>query len=165
VTVGEHVWGTAETADSPEMPTADGSIHGQRHARHVREDSTLTSDESGMSDCGSAEPTAEPTAVTHGDRIRRFAAWLVARIHAPDIWEDRPGLGKLVAYAHNGAGAPADGPLRTLEVWWFRLVCLPITAWAYGKAWALERPFRGWLVLLLQLGWWLLNIATLIRFL
>jgi hypothetical protein len=42
---------------------------------------------------------------------------------------------------------------------------LPITAWAYWKAWLLERPLRGALVLMLQLAWWLLNILTLVRWL
>jgi hypothetical protein len=88
----------------------------------------------------------------------------VTRFHPPDICGDRPGLRKLSAYARRGAGAPADGPLRTIQIWWFRLVCLPITAWTYWKAWALERPLRGTPVLIVQLAWWFLNIVTLIRF-
>jgi hypothetical protein len=118
-----------------------------------------------MSDCGSVDGTAEPFADTDSNRSGGFLARLLARIHPPDIWEDRPGLSKLAAYAHHGAGAPPDGPLRDAEIWWYRLVALPITAWAYWKAWLLERPVRGALVLMLQLAWWLLNIATLIRWL
>jgi len=89
----------------------------------------------------------------------------VARFHTPDICGDRPGLAKLAAYAHYGAGAPEGGPLRTGQIWWFRLVCLPITAWAYWKAWALERPLRGAPFLIVQLWWWLLNIAVFLHLL
>lgn len=150
------------------MPPVD-ERHTDASRVHVREDNTSTSDVSGMSDCGSAEPTAEPPADTDSDQKRgvgrRVGAWLRARFIRFDIAGDRPGLAKLTAYAHRGDGAPADGPLRTMQVWWFRLVCRPVTAWAYWKAWALERPFRGTPVLVVQIGWWLLNIATLIRFL
>jgi hypothetical protein len=100
-----------------------------------------------------------------GGRFERLCSRLVARFHPPDICGDRPGLAKLAAYARHGAGAPAGGPLRTGQIWWFRLVCLPITAWAYWKAWALERPFRGMPVLIVQGAWWLLNIATLLHLL
>lgn len=135
----------------------------------MREISTPASGESGTPDCGSAEATADPTADTDGDqtgdRTGGFATRLLARFHPPDICDDRPGLAKLSAYAYHGAGAPADGPLRELQIWWFRLVCRPITAHAYWKAWALERPLRGMAVLIVQLGWWLLNIATLVRLL
>jgi hypothetical protein len=89
----------------------------------------------------------------------------LGRLHPPDICGDRPGLAKLSAYAHHGAGAPPGGPLRSAQIWWFRSVCLPITAWAYWKAWALERPLRGAPVLIVQVGWWLLNLVTLARFL
>lgn len=159
-------WGwTAETADLPQDPSADEDRTPvtRDHARdtRVREDSTLTSDESELSDCDSADAAAEPSAVTEGDR----RGWFWARFHRPDIFENRPGLSQLAAYAYRGAGAPADGPLRTGSIWWYRLVAFPITAWAYQKAWALERPFRGWPVLIVQIGWLALNIATLVHFL
>lgn len=170
MTGSEDRYGTADTADESQWPGAGGSNVpvSRAHARvtGVREDSTSTSDESGMSDCGSAEGTAEPSAVTKRDRIRAWVARRLARFHPPDTWgEDRPGLAKLFAYAYRGAGAPADGPLRDGAIWWYRLVAFPVTAWAYQKAWMLERPFRGSLVLIVQIAWLGLNIATLIHFL
>lgn len=133
---------------------------------HVREDNTSTSNESGMSDCGSADGTAEPSADTDSNRGGGFVARFLARFHPPDIWaKDRPALAKLRAYAYRGAGAPADGPLRTGQIWWNRLVALPITAKAYWQAWLVERPFRGTLVIAAQLVWWLLNIITLVHLL
>jgi hypothetical protein len=112
---------------------------------------------------GSAEPAPGEAAAVSGDRRNGRLARFVKRFHPPDICGDRPGLAKLFAYARYGAGAPADGPLRTIQIWWFRLVCRPVTASAYWKAWALERPLRGTPVLIVQIGWWLLNIVTLIR--
>ncbi|TDB79708.1 hypothetical protein E1264_35120 [Actinomadura sp. KC216] len=108
------------------------------------------------------EPGAAAAAeqVDAGGRIGRLCSRLVGGVHPPDIWEDRPGLAKLAAYARHGVGAPEKGPLRTGQLWWFRLVCLPITAWAYWKAWALERPLRGAPFLIVQVWWWLLNIAV-----
>ncbi|URN01227.1 hypothetical protein LUW76_46890 [Actinomadura madurae] len=106
-------------------------------------------------------PAAPPAQVAAGGRVGRWCSWLLAGAHPPDIWEDRPGLAKLAAYARHGAGAPdGGGPLRTGQIWWFRLVCLPITAWAYWKAWALERPLRGAPFLIVQCWWWLLNLAV-----
>jgi hypothetical protein len=114
-----------------------------------------------MSDCGSADDTAEPSADTDSNRSRGFAGRFLARFGPPDIWGDRPGLAKLYAYAYRGEGAPAEGPLRTGQIWWYRLVALPITAKAYWQAWMVERPFRGALVLAAQIVWWVLNIVTL----
>ncbi|RFS84130.1 hypothetical protein D0T12_18395 [Actinomadura spongiicola] len=108
---------------------------------------------------------AEGAAEVAGGRIGRLCSWLMAGVHPPDIWGDRPGVAKLAAYARHGGGAPADGPLRTGQIWWFRLVCLPITAWAYWKAWALERPMRGVPVLIVQVWWWLLNMAVFLHLL
>ncbi|WP_433474961.1 hypothetical protein ACQPZP_40840 [Spirillospora sp. CA-142024] len=107
--------------------------------------------------CGAAETPPDAGA---GGRIGRLCSRLLAGAHPPDIWGDRPGLAKLAAYARQGAGTPETGPLRTGQIWWFRLVCLPITAWAYWKAWALERPLRGVPFLIVQVWWLLLNIAA-----
>jgi hypothetical protein len=164
VTFGDPARGTAETADGPRWPSEDEVITDDARG-HVREDNTSTSDESGMPDCGSADGTAEPPADTDSDRSSGLVARWLGRFHPPDIWGDRPGLSKLAAYAHHGSVAPAAGPMRAAEIWWYRLVGFPITAWAYWKAWLLERPLRGTPVLILQLAWWSLNIATLARLL
>lgn len=164
MTFGGDWGGTAETAEVPRMPIDDEVIAPDTRDARSREDTTSTSDESGMPECGSADATADPTADTDSDRSRGFVARLLARFGPPDIAGDRPGLAKLSAYAHYGAGAPADGPLRDMQLLWFRWVCRPITAWTYWKAWALERPFRGFLVLVAQIGWWVLNIITVAHF-
>lgn len=149
----------AEPADGPPRPAAD-ALHRVGDTRRVPTGGAPASD---VPECGAAEATAEAGA---GGRVGRLCSRLVAGVRPPDIWGDRPGLARLAAYARYGVGAPAgDGPLRTGQIWWFRLVCLPIAAWAYWKAWALERPLRGAPVLIVQAGWWLLNIATLIRLL
>lgn len=169
MTVSEDWGGTAETADEAPYPSEEGvnTPVARDHARdtRVREDNTSASGEPDMPDCGTADPAADPTAVADGNRSGGFRTRILAHIHLPDIWDDRPGVTKLTAYARHGAGAPPGGPLRTIQIWWFRLVCLPITVSAYWKAWALERPLRGTPVLIVQIVWWLLNIATLIRFL
>jgi hypothetical protein len=166
VTVGDGWGGTAETADEPRPPFVDEVIAPDTRDARSREDTTSTSEEPDMSDCGSADESAPSTADTDSSRKPGFVGQFLARSHPPDIWEkDRPALAKLQAYAQHGAGAPAEGPLRDVQVWWFRLVTRPNTAWAYWKAWALERPFRGCLFLLAQLAWWALNIITLVHLL
>jgi hypothetical protein len=161
---------TAETADRPQAPVlGEGGTDVTRgHAgdTRVREDNTSTSDVSAMSDCGSAEPTAEPTADTDSDRRRgdggRVGAWLWARFVRFDIAQDRPGLAKIAAYAYHGAGAPADGPLRDAQIRWYRLVA-PVIGWLYWQAWALERPFKGVPVLIWRLVWLVLDIDVAVH--
>lgn len=165
MTIGDAAGWTAETANRPLMPPVDES-HTDVSRVHVREDNTSTSGVSGMSDCGSAEPTAEPTADTDSDQKRgvggRVGAWLWSRCVQFDIAQDRPGLEKIAAYAYHGAGAPADGPLRDFQIRWHRLVA-PVIGWCYWQAWALERPFRGVPVLIVRLVWLVLDIAVAVH--
>lgn len=156
----------ADPADGPPPPAVDTS-HRAGDTRRVPIGGMPTGDAPAgdapeVAAGGAAEAASQ---MGTGGRIGRLCSRLVAGAHSPDIWGDRPGLAKLAAYARHGAGAPADGPLRTGQIWWFRLVCLPVTAWAYWKAWALERPLRGVPVLIVQCWWWLLNIAVFLHLL
>ncbi|CNE78120.1 Uncharacterised protein [Mycobacterium tuberculosis] len=146
----------AGSADGPPPPAVDAA-HRAGDTRRVPTGGMPAGAAPGMPPRGAAEAASR---VGAGGRIGRLCCRLVAGAHPPDIWDDRPGLAKLAAYARHGAGTPESGPLRTGQIWWFRLVCLPITAWAYWKAWALERPLRGVPFLFVQTWWWLLNIAV-----
>jgi hypothetical protein len=44
-------------------------------------------------------------------------------------------------------------------------VARPVIARAYWQAWLIERPFRGFPVLIGKVVWWALSIATFIHFL
>ena len=178
MTFGDDAGGTAGTADRGPGPFVNGSHTpvSPGHARdaRVREDNTSTSVEPSMSDCVSPERTAEGAADTDSHHEERRAPGLVgrlwlrlwARCNPPDIWlHDRPSLQKVYAYAHHGEGAPKDGPLRDLQLWWYRHVARPVIARAYWQAWLIERPFRGFPVLIGKVVWWALSIATFIHFL
>ncbi|MFG2245511.1 hypothetical protein [Spirillospora sp. NPDC048823] len=151
----------ADPADGPPPPAVDTS-HRAGDTRRVPIGGMPAGDAPELAAGGAAEATSQRGA---GGRIGRLFSRMVAGAHPPDIWDDRPGLAKLAAYARHGAGAPENGPLRTGQIWWFRLVCLPITAWAYWKAWALERPLRGVPFLMVQVWWWLLNMAVFLHLL
>lgn len=155
-----HHAGAEGTAGSHGLPADAPDRAGD--TRRVPWDGVPADEVPDVSGCGAVEATAQGAA---GGRIGRLCRRLVAGVHPPDIWGDRPGLAKLAAYARRGVGAPDSGPLRTGQIWWFRLVCLPITAWAYWKAWALERPLRGVPVLIVQCWWWLLNMAAFLHLL
>lgn len=161
---------TAETAESAWVPSVDGSHAGATRDRGrdagAREDTTSTSDVPAMSDCGTAEPTAEPAAGTDSNQKRgaggRVRSWLWARFVGFDIAQDRPGLEKITAYAYRGAGAPADGPLRDFQIRWHRIAA-PFIGWHYWQAWALERPFRGVPVLIWRLVWLALDVVVAVH--
>lgn len=146
----------AGSADGPPWPAVDTAPRAG-DTQHLRTTGVNAASDEAVGGTGETAPR------NSGGRAGRVFSRVLAGVRPPDIWGDRPGLARLAAYAHHGEGAPADGPLRAAEIWWWRVVCLPVTACAYWTAWALERPLRGTPVLIVRGVWWLLNIATLLR--
>ncbi len=128
--------------------------------------SVITDRETAICNAVPQVPTAERESVIESSQTVTFPVQsaitervraVIADLTPPAVWKEQPAsLSKLASYAHKAAWTRRDaGFIRSLGIWWCRLVGLPVTVACRYLEWIAQRPGRAATVAALIVIFWL----------